>query len=132
LIRGAADVDTARAGLMAAPFEFTEVQATYILDMQLRRLTQLEGQKLRDELAELRERIKELESILKSKAKLNGVIKGELTELRDKYSDKRKTRLMADVGEIDVLDLIEDEEVIVVLTKKGYIKTAARAGVGGA
>src|SRR5581483_5753498 len=66
----------------------------------------------------------------------NGVIKTELTELRDKYGDKRKTRLMADVGEIDVLDLIEDEEVVVVLTKKGYIKTVAadafrRQGRGG-
>jgi DNA gyrase subunit A len=136
LIRGAADVETARAGLIATPFEFTEIQANYILDMQLRRLTQLEGQKLRDELGELREQIKELESILKSKAKLNGVIKSELTELRDKYGDSRKTRLMADVGEIDVLDLIEDEEVIVVLTKKGYIKTVAadafrRQGRGG-
>ena len=136
LIRGAADVETARAGLVAKPFEFTEIQANYILDMQLRRLTQLEGQKLRDELAELRAQIKELESILKSKAKLNGVIKTELTELRDKYGDKRKTRLMADVGEIDVLDLIEDEEVVVVLTKKGYIKTVAadafrRQGRGG-
>ncbi|MGH9032072.1 MAG: DNA gyrase/topoisomerase IV subunit A, partial [Acidimicrobiia bacterium] len=73
LIRGAADVDTARTGLMAEPFEFSEIQANFILDMQLRRLTQLEGQKLREELAELEARIKELESILKSKAKLRGV-----------------------------------------------------------
>jgi DNA gyrase subunit A len=136
LIRGAADVETARAGLIAAPFEFSEVQANYILDMQLRRLTQLEGQKLRDELAELRTTIKELDSILKSKAKLNGVIKTELTELRDKYGDTRKTRLTVDTGEIDVLDLIEDEEVVVVLTKKGYIKTVTadafrRQGRGG-
>ena len=64
LIRGAADVDGARAGLMAKPFEFTEIQANYILDMQLRRLTQLEGKKLRDELEELQATIKELESIL--------------------------------------------------------------------
>ena len=66
LIRGAADVDDRRTGLMAAPFEFSEVQANYILDMQLRRLTQLEGQKLRDELGELEATIKELESILAS------------------------------------------------------------------
>ena len=136
LIRGAADAETARAGLLAAPFEFSEVQANFILDMMLRRLTQLEGQKLREELAELRNTIKELESILKSKAKLNGVIKTELTELRDKYGDARKTRLTADSGEIDVLDLIDDEEVVVVLTKKGYIKTVAndtfrRQGRGG-
>jgi DNA gyrase subunit A len=136
LIRGAADVDEARAGLRAAPFEFSEIQANFILDMQLRRLTQLEGQKLRDELAELRERIKELESILRSKQKLNTVIKDELGALRDRYGTERRTRITADVAELDALDLIEDEEVVVVLSKKGYIKTVAadafrRQGRGG-
>ena len=92
LIRGAADVDTARTGLMAAPFEFSEVQANYILDMQLRRLTQLEGQKLREELGELEATIKELESILASDTKLNTVIKDELAEVRKTYADARKTR----------------------------------------
>jgi DNA gyrase subunit A len=136
LIRGAADVETARAGLMAKPFEFSEIQANFILDMQLRRLTQLEGRKLREELAELQETIKELESILKSKAKLRGVIKQELIEIRDKYGDDRRTKLAPDVGELDVLDLIEDDEVVVVLSRKGYIKTVAadafrRQGRGG-
>jgi DNA gyrase subunit A len=136
LIRAAADVDEARAGLMAKPFGFSEIQANFILDMQLRRLTQLEGQKLRDELAELQERIKELESILRSKKKLNTVIKNELGELRERYGTERRTRITADVGELDALDLIEDEEVIVVLSKKGYIKTVAadsfrRQGRGG-
>jgi DNA gyrase subunit A len=136
LIRGAADVEAARAGLMAKPFEFSEIQANFILDMQLRRLTQLEGQKLRDELAELQERIKELESILRSKKKLNTVIRDELGELRERYGTERRTRITADVGELDALDLIEDEEVIVVLSKKGYIKTVAadafrRQGRGG-
>jgi DNA gyrase subunit A len=136
LIRGAADVDEARAGLMATPFEFTEIQANFILDMQLRRLTQLEGQKLRDELAELQERIKELESILRSKKKLRTVIKDELGELRERYGSERRTRITADAGELDALDLIEDEEVVVVLSKKGYIKTVAadsfrRQGRGG-
>src|SRR6266545_251141 len=125
LIRGAADVDKARSGLMGKKFGFTEIQANYILDMQLRRLTQLEGQKLRDELAELRATIKELESILKSKTKLRKVIKDELLALKEKYGDARRTRLTADTGEIDMLDLIEDEEVVVVLTDKGYIKTVA-------
>src|SRR6266536_3852563 len=114
LIRGAADVDVARAGLMSKPFEFTEIQANFILDMQLRRLTQLEGRKLRDELAELQERIKELESILRSKKKLRTVIKNELGELRERYGNERRTRITADAGELDTLDLIEDEEVIVV------------------
>ena len=125
LIRGAADVDAARAGLMAKPFEFSEIQANYILDMQLRRLTQLEGKKLRDELAELQALIKELESILKSKAKLRKVVKDELLELKGRYADDRRTRLTVDTGEIDVLDLIEDEEVVLVLTNKGYVKTVA-------
>jgi DNA gyrase subunit A len=125
LIRGAADVDAARTGLMAKPFGFSEIQANYILDMQLRRLTQLEGKKLRDELAELQALIKELESILKSKAKLRKVVKDELLELKGRYADDRRTRLTVDTGEIDVLDLIEDEEVVVVLTNKGYIKTVA-------
>ena len=125
LIRKAADVDVARAGLMKKPFGFTEIQANFILDMQLRRLTQLEGKKLRDELAELLATIKELESILKSKQKLRKVIKDELLELKGKYADARRTKLAADVGEIDMLDLIDDEEVVVVLTSKGYIKTVA-------
>jgi DNA gyrase subunit A len=110
---------------MKKPFGFTEIQANFILDMQLRRLTQLEGQKLRDELEELKAVIKELESILKSKTKLRKVIKDELLDLKKRYADERKTRLMADVGEIDMLDLIQDEEVVVVLTSKGYIKTVA-------
>jgi DNA gyrase subunit A len=136
LIRGASDVETARTGLMAAPFEFTEVQANYILDMQLRRLTQLEGQKLRDELGELRETITELQSILGSKTKLRGVIKTELGELRAKFADERKTKLTIDTGDLDTLDLIEDEEVVVVLSRKGYVKTVAadafrRQGRGG-
>ena len=136
LIRGADDVDAARAGLMAAPFEFTEIQANYILDMQLRRLTQLEGQKLREELEELRATIAELQSILDSPAKLAAVIKDELAEVRDKYADERRTELTVDVGDLDVLDLIDDEEVIVVLSSKGYIKTVAadafrRQGRGG-
>ena len=136
LIRAAADVDEARAGLIAKPFEFSEIQANFILDMQLRRLTQLEGQKLRDELGELQEQIKELESILRNKKKLRTVIKNELGELRDRYGSDRRTRITVDTGELDTLDLIEDEEVIVVLSKKGYIKTVAadafrRQGRGG-
>ncbi len=136
LIRAAADVETARNGLMAAPFEFTEIQANYILDLQLRRLTQLEGEKLRAELEEIRATIAELQSILDSKTKLRTVIKEELAEVREKYADERRTQLTVDTGDIDVLDLIDDEEVVVVLSSKGYIKTVAadafrRQGRGG-
>src|SRR5262245_26615699 len=136
LIRGAEDVDAARIALQAAPFEFSEIQANYILDMQLRRLTQLEGQKLREELAELQETIRELQSILNDPKKLDGVITTELGEIRAKYADGRKTELAIDTGEIDTLDLIDDEEVVVVLSARGYIKTVAadafrRQGRGG-
>ena len=136
LIRGADDVDTARTGLMAEPFSFTEIQANHILDMPLRRLTALERKKLHDELEELLEAIKELESILKSKAKLRGVIKKELADIRDRYGDDRRTKITFDTGDLDVLDLIEDEEVVVVLSKKGYVKAVAadafrRQGRGG-
>jgi DNA gyrase subunit A len=136
LIRGSADADTARAGLQAAPFEFSEIQAQHILDMQLRRLTQLDGQKLRDELAELQATMQELQAILDSSSKLDGVIKDELATLRGKYADERKTSLEIDTGEIDTLDLIDDEEVVVVLSARGYIKTVAadafrRQGRGG-
>jgi DNA gyrase subunit A len=104
--------------------------------MPLRRLTALERQKLLDELGELRATIKDLEAILKSKPKLRKVIKEELVALRDRYGDDRRTKLTADTGELDLLDLIEDEEVVVVLTKGGYIKTVAadafrRQGRGG-
>jgi DNA gyrase subunit A len=125
LIRGSEDVDSARAGLLAAPFEFSELQANYILDMQLRRLTQLEGQKLREELEELRALIADLQAILDDPARLDAVISTELAEVRDKYADERRTQLTHDLGEIDVLDLIDDEEVVVVLSNKGYIKTVA-------
>ncbi|MGH9015502.1 MAG: DNA gyrase subunit A [Acidimicrobiia bacterium] len=136
LIRGADDVDTARTGLMAEPFSFTEIQANHILDMPLRRLTALERKKLHDELEELLEAIKELESILKSKTKLRGVIKKELAAIRDRYGDDRRTKITFDTGDLDVLDLIEDEEVVVVLSKKGYVKAVAadafrRQGRGG-
>jgi DNA gyrase subunit A len=124
-IKKSADADAALAGLQKKPFGFTEIQARHILDMQLRRLAQLEGKKLRDELKELQETIKDLESILKSKTKLRTVIKDELLEVKNRYADERRTRLTADAGEIDVLDLIEDEEVVVVLTRNGYIKTVA-------
>src|SRR5690349_19127519 len=136
LIRGSEDANAAREALMAEPFSFTEIQASHILDMQLRRLAQLEGQKLRDEFAELTETIKELESILADDAKLRGVIKTELGEIKDEYGDERRTRLTYDSGDIDDLDLIEDEEVVVVLSHKGYVKTVAvdafrRQGRGG-
>ncbi len=125
LIRGSQDTDAARTALQAKPFEFTEIQANHILDMQLRRLAQLEGQKLRDELADLAKAIKELEAILASDQKKMEVISGELADVREKFADERRTQVTLDTGDIADLDLIEDEECVVVLSAKGYVKTVA-------
>ena len=123
LIRGSESADAAKQAFMAAPFEFSEEQATHILDMQLRRLAALERQKLRDEFDELAQTIAELEAILADETKLRGVIKDELTAIRDKYGDDRRTEITTDYGDLADLDLIEDEELVVVLSRKGYVKT---------
>jgi DNA gyrase subunit A len=123
LIRGSESADAARTALQAAPFEFSETQATHILDMALRRLAALERQRLRDEFEELNTTIKELEAILADDTKLRGVIKDELAEVRNKYGDERRTLITTDPGELADLDLIEDEELVVVLSRAGYVKT---------
>jgi DNA gyrase subunit A len=123
LIRGSDDRGAARTGLMAAPFEFTEVQATHILDMRLGQLTRLSRQELQDEMAKLLEEIAELESILADQAKLRGVIKTELSEIREKFASERKAEITYDPGDIGIEDLIEDEPLVVTMTKAGYIKT---------
>ncbi len=125
LIRGSADTDAARAGLMAAPFDFTEVQAGHILEMPLRRLAQLEHQKLRDEYDELMATIARLEGILADEAVLRGVVRDELSALRERYADSRRSEITFDPGDLDALDFIDDEEVVVVLSKRGYVKTVA-------
>src|SRR5689334_19605517 len=125
LIRGSESADAARQELMSERFGFSEIQANHILDLQLRRLAQLEHQKLKDEHEELQKTIKELESILASDTKLRTVIKDELGEIREKYSEGRRTEITLDTGDIADLDLIEDEEVVVVLSAKGYVKTVA-------
>ena len=110
---------------MAAPFEFSEVQATYVLDMPLRRLAALERQKVRDEYDETQVKIAELEAILGDEQKLRNVIKDELGEVREKYGDDRRTEITTDYGDLADLDLIEDEELVVVLSQKGYVKTVS-------
>ncbi len=125
LIRGSADRDGARQALMAKPFNFSEIQANHILDMRLVMLTRLNGNELKDEMAKLRETIAELESILGSRAKLRGVIKTELAEIREKFATPRKAEITYDPGEIDLEDLIEDEDLVVTLSKNGYVKSVA-------
>jgi DNA gyrase subunit A len=123
LIRAAEDRASAQAGLMAPPFEFSETQAAHILDLTLSRLTRLGRAEFEKEMAELRETIAELESILADPAKLRGVIKTELSEVREKFASARKAEITYDPGDIGIEDLIEDEPLVVTMTKAGYIKT---------
>ncbi len=123
MIRASESADAARDALMAQPYEFTEVQARHILDMPLRRLAQLEHQKLRDEYTELQQEIADLEAILADEGRLRTVIKEELSEIREKYGDDRRTRIDIDPGDLAELDLIEDEELVFQLSRNGYVKT---------
>ncbi|MBE6031232.1 MAG: DNA gyrase subunit A [Clostridiales bacterium] len=103
-------------------FELSEIQAQAILDMQLRRLQGLEKEKLQNEYKELKERIAYYESLLADSHLMMGVIKDELLEIKDKYADPRRTKIVADETEIDEADLIEEENVCITLTHLGYIK----------
>jgi DNA gyrase subunit A len=125
LIRGSDDRDAARQGLIAAPFEFSEIQANHILDMTLSRLTRLGRAQLEEELAKLRETMAELEAILSDPGRLRQVIKDEMGEIRAKHAEPRKAEITYDPGDIDILDLIDDEELVVTMTHAGYIKTVA-------
>jgi DNA gyrase subunit A len=122
-IRASADKAAAREALQQAPFEFSEIQAEYILDMQLHRLTRLGRAQLEEEMAELLRRITELEAILGDRAVLNEVIRTELSELRTKYATPRKSKITYDIGDIDIEDLIDDEDLVVTMSAKGYVKT---------
>jgi DNA gyrase subunit A len=123
LIRASADRAEARVGLMAEPFEFSEIQANHILDMALGRLTRLGREELEGELADLRAKIGELEEILASDEKLRIVIKDELTKIRGEFANERRSVVTLDPGEFDLEDLIEDEELVATLSAKGYVKT---------
>jgi DNA gyrase subunit A len=124
-IKKSADRDEARAKLMKTPFKFSEIQANHILDMTLSRLTRLGQKQLDDELAELKAIIADLESILSSDKKLRSVIKKEMTEIREKFATDRVCKITRDDGDIDVLDLIEDESLVITMTRSGYIKSTS-------
>jgi DNA gyrase subunit A len=135
LIRSAADVEEARGGLIAR-FGLSEIQAQHILDMPLRRLTALEQDKIREEHAELQKMIAEYKAILKSPAKIRKLIADELKEIKEKFGDERKTRLVPDEGEFDIEDLIADEDLVISVSRDGYIKSVPldayrRQGRGG-
>jgi DNA gyrase subunit A len=137
-IRGSDDRPAALEALCVAPFDFSEEQANHILDMTLARLTRLGRTNLEEELAKLLEEIAELESILNDPAKLRGVIAGELGEIREKFANERRTIITHDPGDMNVEDLVDDEEIVVTMSRAGYIKavsadafrTQARGGRG--
>ncbi len=126
IIRKSKDEPTAREKLMSK-FGLSQIQSQAILDMQLKRLTGLERDKIEEELKKLRELIKYLEDLLKDVFKILKVIRTELLELKEKYGDARRTKVVKNKpGEITEEMLIENKEVIVVLTKEGYIKQVPR------
>ena len=135
LIRAAANADEAKSGLIAR-FGLSEIQASHILDMPLRRLTALEQGKVREEHAELQLTIAELEAILADPQRVRAIISSELKEIRDKHADKRRSRLVPDEGEFDIEDLIADEDLVVSVSRDRYVKTVPldtyrRQGRGG-
>ena len=122
LIRGSDDAAAAKAGLMAEPFEFTEVQAVDILDMQLRQLTRLSRIDLETELEDVRSRIRELEAILADDVMLRGVIKDELSAVKEEFATPRVCQIALDTGDMSIEDLVDDKELVVVMTEAQYVK----------
>ena len=122
LIRASKTDEEAKNGLMSK-FGLTDIQADAILEMKLRRLTGLEREKVENELKELLAKIAELKAILASEERILGIIKTELSEIKDKYSDERRTSIdMTAIDYIEDESLIPVEDIIITLTNKGYIK----------
>ncbi len=121
LIRRSANTDTARLGLMEL-LDIDEIQATAILDMQLRRLSALERQKIIDELAKIEAEIADLKDILEKPERQRAIVRDELAEIVDKYGDDRRTRIIAADGDVADEDLIAREDVVVTITETGYAK----------
>jgi DNA gyrase subunit A len=122
LIRGSRDPDAAREGLMKK-FELSQEQAQAILDLRLQRLTALEAGKIKQEHADLLERIKELREILGDEGRVLGLIREELEEIRDTYGDDRRTEITASEDDLDIEDLIADQQMVIAITRSGYIKS---------
>jgi DNA gyrase subunit A len=121
LIRRSQDVDAARDGLMQL-LDIDELQATAILDMQLRRLTALSREELQHERAKLEEDIADLEAILASDDRKRTIIRAELAEIVERYGDERRTRIIPAEGDLTAEDLIPEEPVVVTITRGGYAK----------
>ncbi len=122
IIRGSVDTPEARTNLIGR-FKLSEIQVNAVLDMPLRRLTALEVDKLRSELAELHELIKELGDILADPKKRWEIIKGELSEIRGNFANDRRSQIIPDEGDLSLEDLIADDELIVSVSQAGYVKS---------
>ncbi|MDQ3994487.1 MAG: DNA gyrase subunit A [Actinomycetota bacterium] len=123
VIRNAPDTDTARGQLMER-FELSEIQAVAILDLRLRALTALERKRVENDYRDLQERIAELRSILSDEMKIDGLIREELLEIKSVYgkADDRRTEIIAAEGEFELEDLIAEEDMVVAITRSGYVK----------
>jgi DNA gyrase subunit A len=135
LIRASADVDEARQGLIAR-FGLTEIQAQHILDMPLRRLTALEQDKIREEHEEVMQTIAELKAILADPSRVRELVAEEMREIKKKFADDRRSRLVPDEGEFNIEDLIADEDLVFSVSRDRYIKSVSldtyrRQGRGG-
>jgi len=121
LIRSSKDREEARQGLMSR-FQLSEIQANAILDMRLAQLTGLERSKLENEHGELLDRIADFEDILARPERVRAIIKQDLEEIKRKYADPRRTEISQELSDYDIEDLIEDHEVMITLSDRGYIK----------
>jgi len=123
LIRGSDDPDEARAGLIET-FELSEIQAQAILDLRLQRLTGLERKRIQDEYADLEERISELRAILGEESEIDRLIREELLEIKGAYgrADDRRTEIVAAEGDLELEDLIAEEDMVIAITRSGYVK----------
>jgi DNA gyrase subunit A len=124
-IRASADRQSAIATLQAEPFSFSDIQSTHIVDMRLSALTRLGRSNLEEEMAALREEIAGLEAILNDDVVLRGVIKTELSQVRADFATPRVCEVAFDAGDMAVEDLIADEELVITMTKAGYVKAVA-------
>ncbi len=125
LIRASDDAGAAKTALMAEPFEFSEIQAVDILDMQLRQLTRLSRLDLETELADVRDRIADLEAILADDVRLRSVIKDEMAAVRESFATPRVCQIKLDDGEMSIEDLVDDKELVVVMTEAQYVKAVS-------
>ena len=120
-IRESRTADIARTALMQG-FKLSEKQAQAILDLRLQRLTGLEREKIEEEYQETLKAIEEYKAILADESRILGIIKDELTQVKEKYGDARRTRITIDTSELNVEDLIAEEDVVITLTHNNYIK----------